>query len=201
MAYVLGFWFADGSMKHDRSYRIRFHSINLEHLQIIRKTLNSNSPIVREHRNGILKNTFELCIHSKKAYFDIQTLGGTQNKSKTLKFPPVPFKLLPDFIRGYFDGDGSVHFIRYKHSKNGKFYTNIRSNFTCGSKPFLRRIRDHLTKALGVNKRKLCGYGKPPTRWKLGYGEKDTKKILEYIYYPNHRISLQRKNAFLQHFI
>lgn len=200
MVYVLGFWFADGYMRHERSYSIIFSSLDLNHLRLIRKALGSTSLIVRYRRHGILEKTFYLCVYSKKLYSDLQILGGTQNKSKTLNFPSIPNQLLSDFIRGYFDGDGSVHYVRYKHSKNGKIYCNIRSNFTCGSLPFLEKIRNHLTRKLGTSKRKICGVGKPPTRWKLGYGEKDTEKLLKYMYYPGHKISLQRKVAFLKNF-
>lgn len=200
MAYVLGFWFADGNMRHDKSYRVFFSSADLKHLGLIRKSLESTSPIVRYYRHGILENTYRFRVHSKMLYYDLLVLGGTRNKSRTLKFPFVPKQFLPDFIRGYFDGDGSVHYVTYKHSKNGKFYTNIRSNFTCGNFSFLEKIRDHLTKELGLYKRKICGVGKPPTRWKLGYAQEDTGKLLRYMYYPKHEISLQRKAVFLKKF-
>lgn len=201
MAYVLGFWFADGYMRHERSYNISFSSVDLGHLKLIRKTLGSTSPITRFRRHGKFERTHALYVRSKILYYDLLVLGGTRNKSRILKFPFVPKQFLPDFIRGYFDGDGSVHHVTYKHSKNGKFYTNIRSNFTCGNFSFLEKIRDYLTKELGLYKRKICGVGKPPTRWKLGYAQEDTRKLLKYMYYPNHEVSLQRKAAYLKHFI
>lgn len=198
MAYVLGFWFADGHMRHEKSYRVFFSSIDLDHLKLIRKALDSTSPIVRFWRNGVLEKSHRFCIHSKMLYYDLLVRGGIQSKSNSLRFPFVPKQFLPDFIRGFFDGDGSVHFITYKHSKNGKFYTNIRSNFTSGSRHFLESIRDILTKELGLYYRKVCQYG--PHQFKLGYAQEDTRKLLEYMYYPDHKISLQRKAAFLKKF-
>lgn len=103
-----------------------------------------------------------------------------------------------DFIRGYFDGDGSVHYIKYKHSKNGKFYTNIRSNFTSGSERFLEAVRDFLSEELSLCLRKICQYG--PAQFKLGYAQKDTETLLNYMYYPGHKIALQRKAIFLNYF-
>ena len=35
-------------------------------------------------------------------------MGGHPNKHATIKFPEVPKEFLFDFIRGFFDGDGSV---------------------------------------------------------------------------------------------
>lgn len=199
MAYVLGFWYADGYMKHIKSYRIIFSSIDLTHLEAIKSLLGSTSPIVRYRRHGILEKTHHLCVHSKRLYLNLQVLGGTRNKSKTLTFPLVPNSFLPDFIRGYFDGDGSVHFIKYKHSKNGKIYIHIRSNFTSGSKQFLESIRNILSRKLGLYFRKVCQYG--PHQFKLGYGQRDTEKLLRFMYYPKHKISLQRKAIFLKNFL
>ena len=198
MSYVLGFWFADGYMRHEKSYRIVFGSIDFDHLKLIKKALGSTSPIVRWRRHGILEKTNILCVRSKKLYFDLQALGGKRNKSITLRFPSFSDEFLADFIRGYFDGDGSVHFIKYKHSKNGKIYTNIRSNFTCGSKPFLESLRDILTNKLNLYYKKVCQYG--PHQFKLGYGQNDTGRLLKYMYYPNHPISLWRKAKFLKEF-
>lgn len=34
---------------------------------------------------------------------------------------------------------------------------------------------------------------------KLGYGTKDTKKLLRFMYYPNFKIGLQRKAKFVKY--
>ena len=137
MAYVFGFWYADGDMKHEKSYRVSFSSKDLALLEQIKQAVGSNAKIYRFYRNGLLENSYYLTLHSKNLYRDLKKLGGRRNKSTKLKFPSVPSEYLSDFIRGYFDGDGSVHVITYKATKNGKSYTEIRSNFTCGTKTFL----------------------------------------------------------------
>jgi hypothetical protein len=68
-------------------------------------------------------------------------LGGTENKSLTLEFPEVPKEYLPDFIRGYFDGDGSI--MRLKNNR-------VNSAFTCGSKKFLIKLHQALKENAGV---------------------------------------------------
>ena len=189
MAYVLGFWYADGHMRHARSYRIIFSSKDKDHLISIRNSFTSNSPVVDD------RNSYSLVICSKKLYFELSRLGGTSHKSASITFPKLPEQFLTDFIRGYFDGDGSVHFIHYKHTKNGKHYTNIRSNFTCGSKVFLESIKNILHSKIGLFERKVCQYG--PHQFKLGYGQKDTAKLLGFMYYPGHTTALTRKAAYL----
>ena len=52
-------------------------------------------------------------ITNKKIYEDLIKLGCGHRKSLTLKFPSenqVPSYLLNHFVRGFFDGDGSVNF-------------------------------------------------------------------------------------------
>jgi len=198
MAYVLGFWFADGDTKHERSYRVNFSSKDLCLLEQIKKVAGSNAKIYRFYSNGELQNSHYLTLHSKRLYYDLKTLGGRRGNSTKLKFPTVPDMYLPDFIRGYFDGDGSVHSITYPATKNGKMYTEIRSNFTCGSKVFLYSLRKILCDKLSLANRVIGQYG--PHQFKLGYGQKDTCRLLKYMYYPNHLISLKRKAVYLLKF-
>lgn len=191
MAYVLGFWFADGTMMHIKSYRIRFSSKDIDHLEIIKKTLSSGSPVYVDSSGPIF------AIHSKQVCENLVRLGGTPNKSNTMTFPEILGEFIADFIRGYFDGDGSVHSISYIASKNGKRYTQIRSNFTSGSIKFLESLKRILTHRLGLFDRKICQYG--PHQFKLGYGQSDTFKLLNFMYYPGHPISLKRKAVYLKY--
>lgn len=45
---------------------------------------------------------------SKEMYQDIEAHGGTPRKSRTIGFPEVPSELLPHFVRGVVDGDGTL---------------------------------------------------------------------------------------------
>ena len=192
MTYILGIWFADGYMRHDRSYRIIFNSNDYDIITEIRKVLKSNYKI-----NKWTDNCFRLVIYSKTMFFKLVELGGTRAKSKIMNFPKIPMLYLPDFIRGYFDGDGSIFYANYKATKNGKIYRELRSNFTSGSLKFLIALQNILSTQLKLSKRKICPYDKGNS-WKLTYGTKDTLKLSNYIYYPNYPIGLKRKANFLK---
>lgn len=192
MAYVLGFWYADGHMRHAKSYRIYFTSKDKEHLINIRGALGSNSPVLSSEK----KDFPTLVVRSKRLYSDLLSLGGLTKKSTRIRFPKIHDSYLPDFIRGFFDGDGSVHYIVYKATKNDKFYTEIRSNFTSGSLIFLEQLREILSAKISLPHRVICQYG--PHQFKLGYGQKATAKLLGFMYYPGHTISLDRKSIYLQ---
>lgn len=57
-------------------------------------------------------------------------------KSKTIEWPDIPKEYTPDFIRGFFDGDGS---IQCRRRKRGGWERQL--SFTCGSESFVQRLR------------------------------------------------------------
>ena len=192
MAYVLGFWFADGYMRHEKSYRVVFSSKDVEHLEDIRTLISSTHKLVTHGESK------DLIIFSKKLFNSLKKLGGIRKKSLVMKFPKIPDVYLADFIRGYFDGDGSVHLVSYIRTKDKKKQIDLRCNFTSGSPNFLNTLRDILSKKLNLSPRKICSYG-DGNQWKLGYGTKDTKLLLKFMYYPKHTISLSRKADYLKY--
>lgn len=191
MAYVLGFWFADGYMRHEKSYRIVFTSKDYRLLLQIRNCLGSNHPIY-QRKDG---TGDQLIVFSKQIYLKLLALGGKRCKSKTIRFPQVPHRYLPDFIRGYFDGDGSVFYTTYYVKKKPR--TELRSNFTSGSPKFLKDLQNAIANDLGTLKRKICSYNKGVS-WKLGYGTENTLKLLKFMYYDGYPIGLERKAVFLK---
>lgn len=192
MAYVLGFWFADGYMRHEKSYRVIFTSKDYCLLLQIRKCLRSNHPIYRRKD----QTGDQLILFSKPIYLKLLNLGGKRCKSKIMRFPRVPRIYLSDFIRGYFDGDGSVFYVNYISTKNHKPRRELRSNFTSGSRQFLGKLMMVLNKEIGLVKKQIGVYNQGNSL-KLGYGTRDTERLLNFIYYPNFPIGLQRKAQFL----
>jgi hypothetical protein len=178
MAYVLGFWFADGYMRHEKSYRIVFTSNDIDILLDIRKYLGSNHSF--RDKKSARDESKDLIIFSKKLYEKLIELGGQRRKSKVIVFPNVPEKFLPDFIRGYFDEDGSVFYTTYMHTKIKKLRKELRSNFTSGSMKFLEQIRDILYSKLNLSKNKICPFNNGSSL-KLGYATYDTIKLLNFM--------------------
>jgi len=189
MAYVLGFWFADGYMRREKSYRILFTSNDRQIIEDILLAMYSSHPVQKQG------NAYFISLCSKRLYIDLEKLGGYRRKSRTITLPVIPEKYLPDFLRGYFDGDGSVFLQSYKATKNGKIYTELRCNFTSGSRKFMDQLNDLLQTKIGLPKRVL-GVFDDGHSLKLGYSTKATKKLLAYMYYPGFPIGLQRKAKF-----
>ena len=191
MAYVLGFWFADGYMRIDKSYRISFSSKDKDILRSILQVLKSNHPI-KPHSG----DCWQFTLHSKHMYFDLALLGGKRCKSKIITFPQVPIRFLRDFIRGYFDGDGSVFFVEYTRTKDKKLTRELRTNFTSGSRKFLESLMVILNKKLNLSLKKLGVFNNGGSL-KLGYGMRDSDALLRYMYYDKFPIGLERKAIFV----
>lgn len=166
MAYVLGFWFADGYMRKEKSYRVSFTSNDREIIEQIRHVTKSSNPIYTNKRDKSLT----LVIHSKKIYKKLTRLGGLRGKSLKIVFPEIPSKYIKDFIRGYFDGDGSVFYVNYLSTKDRKKRKELRSNFTSGSKIFLDKLMNILNRELDLAKKQLKKYPNQGNSIKLGYG-------------------------------
>lgn len=143
MAYVLGFFAADGSMLQNSrgSCFIEFSVTDKEVLDFIRSAAGSSHAIsTRPLRSEKWKQQYRLQIGSKAWFKDLLKLGFTQGKSKSLRFPNVPKQYLPDFIRGYFDGDGCVHFKEYWSKERQKNIWVFSTIFTSGSQMFLEDL-------------------------------------------------------------
>ena len=192
MAYVLGFWFADGYMRKEKSYRVTFSGKDKEIFVQILKAFKSNHPIRLTDKD----NCYFVSLCSKKLYGDLVKLGGLRRKSLTISFPYVPKKLLPDFIRGYFDGDGSVFFVKYIRTKDKRLTRELRTNFTSGSREFLDELMKVLHNEINLPLKKL-GVFNNGSSLKLGYGMKDSDTLLNYMYYKGFLIGLKRKAIFV----
>ena len=107
MAYVLGYWWADGCMriKTHGAYEFEIASNDREHLETIAQTIGGNYGLRQVFMDS---QCYKITFCSKEMYQDILAHGGTPHKSRTIGFPHVPPELLPHFVRGVVDGDGTL---------------------------------------------------------------------------------------------
>jgi intein/homing endonuclease len=124
----------------------------------------------------------------------LEALGIIPRKSLVVKFPYVPLSFLPDFIRGVFDGDGSVFFDKRRPE------SPLRSKFVSSSESFIKKLEANLS-ILGMPSRSIYKQ-KTKNAWSYMfiYDHKDSTKLFE-ILYPNNdnRLFMARKyNKFLE---
>lgn len=175
MAYIFGFWCADGCIYNKKMFDITVHKKDRYIIKKIAEKLDYKGNLYDYVDRQAVRINFSCVI----IYNDLIALGGKENKSLTLEFPKVPKEYLPDFIRGYFDGDGCACRI-----KGNRFNTS----FCSGSKIFLEELLRILKKEAGIE-----GGSIDFKSYKLTFGKKDSIKLGEYIYKNNPELFLLRK--------
>jgi len=182
MAYVLGFFAADGSMYVNPrgAYYFAFHSNDYEILEKLRLCLSSNHKIGKRDIGPRRPNEgYRIQIGCKKAYFDLLNLGMTRDKSKTLQFPDVPAPFLRDFVRGYFDGDGNILFKEYYRKDRKKFKYYFATKFISGSYGFLKTLRSKLIEHAGIGS---GSFFEGTRSFVLSFAIKDSKRLCAFMY-------------------
>lgn len=192
MAYVLGYFAADGSMLKNKrgGHFIEFTSVDKGLIEKVRNLLNSNHKIAARKRAVPHRQMYRLQIGSKSIYEDLKGLGFTQAKSMTLNFPKIPSQFISHFIRGYFDGDGHVSVCNYKRSDrvNTQARTII-SGFTSGSKSFLLNLHNKLRQYADV----FGGSVYYNRGYRLNFSVNDSRRLSDFLYINAQNLYLERK--------
>lgn len=191
-AYFLGFLYADGNNFTKKStISICLQDRDADILKKFKHSISSDAPICKIFRSKKNKNwqdVQKIVINCNKMSNDLNNLGCFNKKSFTINFPnkqQVPEYLICPFIRGYFDGDGSISI-----SKTGRPNLNIVSTVM-----FIEEMSKILKNKLDINgfiyqdKRTI---GKTTRQFYITKKE-DMKKFLEWIY-KDATIYLDRKH-------
>ncbi len=185
MAYVLGFFAADGYMIRNKrgGCFIDFYSVDKEIIQKIRTLIGSNHKITRRIGYPPRQDSYRMQIGSKSWFTDLSNMGFIQNKSRVIKFPNMPHEYLPDFVRGYFDGDGSVNLGRYWRKDRQQWHWEYTTRFTSGSRSFLEvlltRLRPHMRGGFIYEKQKEGTH----SAYELVFSRKDTVALFALMYH------------------
>lgn len=194
MTYVLGYFCADGNLHRDKrskGWRVHFSSNDRAHMETLRRVMESTHGFTTRKKQPKL---LSLDIGSEKLAIDLLALGITERKSLTLQFPNVPQKYLNDFIRGYFDGDGTIYL-------EGRRAASPRVSFVSGSKRFLLALKENLEAMLpGVRGRLYNNKTELGRVYLLRYSRQgDLIKVFEYLYPEGARtLCLSRKRQKFQ---
>lgn len=111
-AYVLGLLAADGNVQSERPIiRLVLNDKDRGVVEMVRDELAPEYP-VRTYEG---EDVAVFAVSSERIASDLGTYGIVPNKSLSLVFPSeLPEDRWHDFLLGYFDGDGSLSYRRYK---------------------------------------------------------------------------------------
>ncbi len=196
MAYVLGFFMADGNMvltKRNNHY-VSFYSADKDILAGIKDALGSDHKLSKRIRD----NSFRIQIGNKEMFNDLCFIGVTPNKTRRIKMPKIPNKFIKHFVRGYFDGDGNVWSGYMNRGRNKPTHT-LQVAFTSGCMEFLHELLFLLRKeglhggSIFKIKNKECH--------RLLFSTLDALKLYDIMYNEPYSLGLKRKMQVFEKFI
>lgn len=137
-AYWLGFLYADG-YNSGKTIELCLQEQDKNHLEQFKNAIKSKHKISSKEQNGFI--SYRISIRSKNMSDALAHYGCIPNKTYNGKWVKnVNPKFIPDFIRGYFDGDGCFY------SGYRKKYMYGRICFTSASKNFFDEFSVYLNK-------------------------------------------------------
>ena len=157
-AYWCGFIMADGFVteyaNNSCELSIKLQARDGDHLKKFNKAINGNVPVTYANRstklpNGSFVNSKESCIrlYSEEMFHDIAKYGVIPHKSLVKQFPDnIPEYLISHYIRGYFDGNGTIVCSQNKY---------ISCSFATGSADFACGLQ-HKLEEHGILSGKIC---------------------------------------------
>lgn len=192
-AYWLGFIFADGYIsKSSYTFELSLASKDVSHLQKFNTFMQHNKNNVKVGKVNLKNKEFERCrwsVCNKHLWNVLNNYGCVPKKSNILIFPKLEIfkypELILSFIRGYFDGDGTI-----------SIYNNKVSARFLGTELFLVELKTLLSK-YSINTGNLIIDPRTPYTKILSISNKNALNFLHLIY-DNSFIYLNRKyNKFL----
>ena len=199
MAYVLGFFAADGNMlKNNRgAHFIEFQVTDRQILSEIKGIVGSSHKLRSRIRNENHKTNYRLQIGSKEWFTDLTRLGFTPRKSLTLTLPAIPAAFKASFVRGYFDGDGGVYFKKYKSKDRKNERLVFITRFTSGNRAFLLSLHDLLKVDAGIRGGSIITKTHQ-SGFDLVLSHRDSVALCRFMYNNGPRIYLKRKYVVFQ---
>ena len=210
-AYLLGLYASDGNINEKRkTFRIHVQEKDSELIYVIKDIVAPDSRVFTltnricvNPRNGKVYNgsdSFGLDINSTKICNDLVNLGIGYNKTYTENhIPNIDKSLIRHFIRGYFDGDGTISGSYVKSDPKWHKNENFRSYaaFCCKTKTMLSDIQDFLKK--NEIKSTLC-FANRDKMYQLSIPKSQLKKLYELLY-KDSNFYLKRKYIKFGHYV
>jgi len=189
LAYAVGLITADGSLSKNGRH-IDFTSKDIEQLETYKICLGLSDIKIGSKRGGApnFGRYYRVQFGDVLFYQFLQRIGLSENKSLTVKAIKVPGRYFFDFVRGEWDGDGTIYCSQDKRWKNS-YVVSIA--FASGSNLFLVWLQKEINKHLGTT-----GHVQKNTKaFQLRYARKDSKKLFDAMFYKEGLPHLERKFA------
>jgi len=207
MSYILGFIVADGCIgvkrirKKDKTkqYFLDITSKDIEHLKNIKKAMSARQKILLKQSGYEKGYAYRIQIGHQKICRDLIELGIIPRKTYNLGSIEVPDKYFSDFVRGFFDGDGTVYI--YTVNKT----LQIKAGFVSSSLSFITRFNQQLCENLNFPKKAIHQTidkrGKKMVQYSICFYIDDCEKLAKFMYGNNPTLFLPRKRRVFERWV
>lgn len=188
--YVIGLLASDGCVSGNFVKLTSKDRELVEYLKIIIECTND----VREEPkmvNGRAQTYYHLYFSSPELVEILHHYGITERKSLTFSHKNIPKKYLCDFVRGIFDGDGSLSI--YRRKDNGARAQKF--SIVSASEEFVKDLYSILTNEVGVSVNKITKDKRGKGIYSISVGKReDIIRLGEWMYGTNfNKFGLKRK--------
>ena len=173
-SYVLGFWYADGcNSPEERKVKLSLHKKDEDTLRKIANAIGYNESFIDDPQPKKKTHMKILSLDSVYMSKSIAAAGCVKAKTFKIRLPidVVPGHLMHHFIRGYFDGDGSI----------GRYERYYRMSFG-GNKKFLSDLQTWLSVFDIVSGITSCKHADERYRY-LNISNKNVKNLIQLMYH------------------
>ena len=185
-AYAIGLLTADGCLSKDGRH-IDLTSKDKAQIELFKKCLDLSTKVSAKY-SGAGNLSYHTQFGDVLFYRFLGKIGLTPAKSKTISSVSVPRKYFLDFVRGYFDGDGSSYsYFDPVYKKSYRFYIS----FTSASPKFFDWLRTELHAILQIGGH--LSYNRNNSYVQLRYSKREALALSKGIYYSDNLPCLRRK--------
>ena len=196
-AYWLGFIAADGSVVKSSEYNsyrlyINLSHIDESHLEKFQNAIEANDTALQRYTstvgfcNSDGTTTSRIVLNSLKLCTDLAKYHIHQRKSYDIELPNIDSNLMPHYLRGLFDGDGS-YYCQYDIKNNRYRYA---FEIVGASETLLKQVQEYLL-SVNIKTNIYCRKGTKSFRLMSG-SRQEILKLIDLLY-SNAHIDLNRK--------
>jgi hypothetical protein len=198
-AYWVGFLAADGCVfidkkKNEARLQLGLKMSDADHVRNFQQGINTKRPVVVG--NDGKRDMAKIAINDRNLVDILAKWGIVPNKTLVMNWPSnLPPNMVPAYIRGYFDGDGTI-FQRHR-SAPGTIWTETVCRFISGSVPFLEALANELNKR-GVQTLRIYRNQKSNAFFLPVSSRRENLLAFASVIYTGSTVCLERKRTIFQ---
>ena len=190
LAYCVGLIATDGCLYNDGRH-ISFVSADIQLVKLFKNLMQLSNKIGYKTNGSSGKKCPHIQFGNVCFYKWLMSIGLTPRKSLTLGAISIPSKYFVDFVRGCFDGDGTIYsYMDLRWANSHMFYIS----FASASKIFVEWLQEKLTNIISISGHISIAKHKERNKiYQLRFAKKESLVLIKKMFYNKQVPCLERK--------